>query len=321
MSKILLLPSDIVSWLTTVAFALTTAFFLLERSWQPGQCPDIGQTLGGCQLSGGRRQPHPDLHLVNTSSQFQIPHQSTIKGSHGSVSAYLHASIYQLCPYCAPCSDAEEELALSASNLLHLREEFEDLSNNEEKVEEVDEIEYPFVKGGGVNSDSTTEMALKQKVTINDTAMEHDTCLALAQVVMLLNDMANLAAEEEKVDANLLVMQHVQGIEESPNYGGRVEEHNRCLAAEVKRREDSDKKDAKALLESATTPELEIPDFPEPYSPILLLVFNEEFANQPTEDEAKDDEEVGDFVTANKLKKEAGTSEPGDGNQDIPPKV
>ena len=44
--------------------------------------------------------------------------------------------------------------------------------------------------------------------TLN-TMQNHDTYLALEQAVMLPQDVADLATEEAKVAANLLVMQHM----------------------------------------------------------------------------------------------------------------
>ena len=43
-----------------------------------------------------------------------------------------------------------------------------------------------------------------------DTTLDHDTCLALTQAIMLPQDIADLAVEEAMVAANILVMQHVQ---------------------------------------------------------------------------------------------------------------
>ena len=58
---------------------------------------------------------------------------------------------------------------------------------------------------------------------------------------------------------------------------------------------------AKHLAWSAVVPEVEIPDPLEPYLPILVLDFNEEeYANQAAEDEAKGNDEVGDFVESDK---------------------
>ena len=50
----------------------------------------------------------------------------------------------------------------------------------------------------------------KGKMTTVNITQDHDTCLALEQVVMLPQDVVDLAAEDEKIVANLFVMQHVQ---------------------------------------------------------------------------------------------------------------
>ncbi|GFS46152.1 hypothetical protein Acr_00g0100470 [Actinidia rufa] len=51
---------------------------------------------------------------------------------------------------------------------------------------------------------------LERQVTTSDTSKDHDTCLALAQAVMLLNDVANLVAEGSVEAGDLMVMQYVQ---------------------------------------------------------------------------------------------------------------
>ena len=61
-----------------------------------------------------------------------------------------------------------------------------------------------------------------------------------------------------------------------------------------------------------------MPDPPKPYSPIVLLDFNEEeYANQPAEDKAEGGSEGRDLVAADKLREEAGTNRAGDGDQVI----
>ena len=51
---------------------------------------------------------------------------------------------------------------------------------------------------------------LGKQVTVVDTAKDHDTSLALAWVVMLSNDIADLAIEGSNETHDLLVMQQVQ---------------------------------------------------------------------------------------------------------------
>ncbi|GFS41465.1 hypothetical protein Acr_00g0074530 [Actinidia rufa] len=63
---------------------------------------------------------------------------------------------------------------------------------------------------------------------------------------------------------------------------------------------------------SASPPTVERPDPPKPYSPILLLNFNkEEYANQPTKDEANGDGEGGDTWQPTTSGKRLGLAELG----------
>ena len=47
-------------------------------------------------------------------------------------------------------------------------------------------------------------------MTIDDSAQDHDTSVALARSIMLQNDVAALSEEDTKTIRSLLVMQHVQ---------------------------------------------------------------------------------------------------------------
>ena len=47
---------------------------------------------------------------------------------------------------------------------------------------------------------------LRKQVTMDDSAKDHDTNLALARVVMLLDDVADLIAEGSKEIRDLLIM-------------------------------------------------------------------------------------------------------------------
>ncbi|GFS37635.1 hypothetical protein Acr_00g0053170 [Actinidia rufa] len=182
---------------------------------------------------------------------------------------------------------------------------------------------------------------LRRKVTMADIAQDHDTYLALAQAIMLPQDVANLAAEE------------------AHNLESDLKKAKDALAAEIKNCEANDQMTAKSLLEvddakekmnaalqeltelrkvasapmyqrlaclmdlntpanhpawNVAAPEVEVPDPPEPYSPIMLLDFKEdEYANQPAEDGAEGGG-AGDFEAANKLGGEVGMS--GTGGED-----
>ncbi|GFS33928.1 hypothetical protein Acr_00g0031310 [Actinidia rufa] len=68
---------------------------------------------------------------------------------------------------------------------------------------------------------------------------------------------------------------------------------------------------------NAEAPEVVIPNPHEPYSPMILPGFNEEeYANQPEEEEAKGEDEVGDARAEGELRAGAGAS--GVRDQDIP---
>ena len=72
---------------------------------------------------------------------------------------------------------------------------------------------------------------------------------------------------------------------------------------------------------NATAPEVEDPDPPEPYSPILLLDFNEEEYSNQLAEEGAEGGGVGDSEVANELRDEVGTSKPGGEDHDISPKI
>ena len=65
---------------------------------------------------------------------------------------------------------------------------------------------------------------------------------------------------------------------------------------------------AKRPTWSTYVPEVEIPDPPKPYLPILLLDFNEEYANQLAKDKAKGGSEVKNSKAANKIGEEVKTN-------------
>ncbi|GFZ16977.1 hypothetical protein Acr_26g0002470 [Actinidia rufa] len=78
--------------------------------------------------------------------------------------------------------------------------------------------------GGGKSSSATTSPStapelwvleltiskLGRQVTIADSSWENDTCLALAQFVMLPQDVADLAAKDVMEVGSLMVMQYIQ---------------------------------------------------------------------------------------------------------------
>ncbi|GFY83187.1 hypothetical protein Acr_02g0014270 [Actinidia rufa] len=174
----------------------------------------------------------------------------------------------------------------------------------------------------------------------------------------------DLAAEDQKIAANLLIMQHMHRVmanrdriykhsfelkkaqKKANTTESELKKAKAAMAYKVKKREASYDLAAKSLIEidaakanmnaallkelntsakhpawNVVAPEVEVPDPPEPYSPILLLDFNEEeYANQPAEDGA-DGRGIRDFEEAKKLRDEIETSGAGGEDQDIPPEV
>ncbi|GFZ08656.1 hypothetical protein Acr_20g0004640 [Actinidia rufa] len=138
---------------------------------------------------------------------------------------------------------------------------------------------------------------LGRQVTTTDSSWDHNNYLALAQAVMLPQDMADLATEDSMKASDLMTANEKLATSEK----ALGNERNSCSSAmvmpliEVTVAQDQRDKalhDLVELQKTAALPEAVLLDLPEPYFPMKggsANHFNEEkYANQPIEREAKD---------------------------------
>ncbi|GFZ15729.1 hypothetical protein Acr_25g0001380 [Actinidia rufa] len=67
---------------------------------------------------------------------------------------------------------------------------------------------------------------LGRQVTVVDSTQDHDTIVALAQAIMLPNDIAALSEEDNEMMRSLLVKQHVQSLQREMAISDRMVEHS-----------------------------------------------------------------------------------------------